>query len=135
MATRLNHSSAPDPLSFAGQERSSPTPSIVNGHESGEAQSSRYVLPRDLDAAIKHLDDRELERLILAALQERDRRKLPVPEKSERTEIAPAALPQGKLNAIRAAFKAGVPPSRIAKQFGVSRSDVQTTLAGYSKTR
>jgi hypothetical protein len=31
-------------------------------------------LPRDLDAAIKHLDDRELERLILAALQERDRR-------------------------------------------------------------
>jgi hypothetical protein len=105
----------------------------VNGHESGEAQSSRYVLPRDLDAAIKHLDDRELERLILAALQERDRRKLPVPEKSERTEIAPAALPQGKLNAIRAAFKAGVPPSRIAKQFGVSRSDVQTTLAVYSK--
>jgi hypothetical protein len=107
----------------------------VNGHESGEAQSSRHILPRDLDAAIKHLDDRELERLILAALQERDRRKLPVPEKSERTEIAPAALPQGKLNAIRAAFKAGVPPSRIAKQFGVSRSDVQTTLAVYSKTR
>jgi hypothetical protein len=135
MTTRLNRSSAPNPLSFAGQERSSPTPPLVNGHESGEAQSSRYVLPRDLDAAIKHLDDRELERLILAALQERDRRKLPVPEKSERTEIAPAALPQGKLNAIRAAFKAGVPPSRIAKQFGVSRSDVQTTLAGYSKTR
>jgi hypothetical protein len=88
--------------------------------------------------AIKHLDDRELERLILAALQERDRRKLPVPEKSERksqTEMATVALPQGKLNAIRAAFKAGVPPSRIAKQFGVSRSDVQTSLVGYAKTR
>jgi hypothetical protein len=110
----------------------------VNGHESGEAQSSRHILPRDLDAAIKHLDDQELERLILAALQERDRRKLPVPEKSERksqTEMAPAALPRGKLNAIRAAFKAGVPPSRIAKQFGLSRSDVQTTLVGYAKTR
>jgi hypothetical protein len=110
----------------------------VNGHESGEAQSSRHILPRDLDAAIKHLDDRELERLILAALQERDRRKLPVPEKSERksqTEMATAALPQGKLNAIRAAFKAGVPPSRIAKLFGVSRSDVQTSLVGYAKTR
>jgi len=109
----------------------------VNGHESGEAQSSRHILPRDLDAAIKHLDDQELERLILAALQERDRRKLPVPEKSERksqTET-PAALPRGKLNAIRAAFKAGVPPSRIAKQFGLSRSDVQTTLVGYAKTR
>jgi hypothetical protein len=135
MITRLNRSSAPNRLSFAGQERSSPTPSLVNGDESGEAQSSRHILPRDLDAASKHLDDRELERLILAALQERDRRKLPVPEKSERTEMAPAALQQGKLNAIRAAFKAGVPPSRIAKQFGVSRSDVQTTLVGYAKTR
>jgi hypothetical protein len=125
-------------LSFAGQERLPPTPSVVTSHESGEALSSRHILPRDLDAAIKHLDDRELERLILAALQERDRRKLPVPEKSERksrTETATAALPQGKLNAIRAAFKAGVPPSRIAKQFGVSRSDVQTTLVGYAKTR
>ena len=98
----------------------------------------RHILPRDLDAAIKHLDDRELERLILAALQERDRRKLLVPEESERksqTEIATVALPQGKLNAIRAAFKAGVPPSRIVQQFGVSRSDVQTTLVGYAKTR
>ena len=124
-------------MSFAGQERLPPTP-FVTSHESGEALSSRHILPRDLDAAIKHLDDRELERLILAALQERDRRKLPVPEKSERksrTETATAALPQGKLNAISAAFKAGMPPSRIAKQFGVSRSDVQTTLVGYTKTR
>jgi hypothetical protein len=138
MITRLNRSSESDPLSFAGQERPSPTSSPVTGHESGEALSSRHVLPRDLDAAIEHLDDRELERLILAALQERDRRKLPVPEKSERksqTEMATVALPQGKLNAIRAAFKAGVPPSRIAQQFGVSRSDVQAALVGYAKTR
>ena len=138
MTTRLNRSSAPNPLSFAGQERPSPTSSPVTGHESEEALSFRHVLPRDLDAAIKHLDDRELERLILAALQERDRRKLSVPEKSERksqTEMATVALPQGKLNAIRAAFKAGVPPSRIAQQFGVSRSDVQAALAGSAKTR
>jgi len=138
MITRLNRSSESDPLSFAGQERLPPTPSVVTSHESGEALSSRHILPRDLDAAIKHLNDRELERLILAALQERDRRKLPVREKSERksrTETTTAALPQGKLNAIRAAFKAGMPPSRIAKQFGVSRSDVQTTLVGYAKTR
>jgi hypothetical protein len=112
--------------------------SPVTGHESGEALSSRHVLPRDLDAAIKHLDDRKLERLILAVLQERERRKLPVSEKIERklqTEMATRVLPQGKLNAIRAAFKAGVPRSRIAQQFGVSRSDVQTALAGYGKTR
>jgi hypothetical protein len=110
----------------------------VTDQESGEGVSSRHVLPRDLDAAIKHLDNQELERLLLAALQERDRRKLPVSEKIQRksqTEMAGRVLPQGKLNAIRAAFKAGVPPSRIAQQFGVSRSDVQTALAGYAKTR
>jgi transposase-like protein len=45
--------------------------------------------------------------------------------------MAAGALPQGKLNAIRAAFKAGVTPSQIARQFGVSQSDVQRALAGY----
>jgi hypothetical protein len=137
MITRLSRSLATEPLSFAGQECPSPTSSPVTGCEGVEALSSRHVLPRDLDAAIKHLDDREPERLILSALQERDRRKLPVSEKTERqpqTETAAVALPQGKLNAIRAAFKAGVPP-RISKQFGVSRSDVQAALAGYAKTR
>jgi hypothetical protein len=107
----------------------------VTRHESVDALNSRHVLPSDLDAAIKHLDDRELERLILAGLQERDRRKPPVPEKSERKQASADALPQGKLNAIRAAFKAGVTPLRIARQFGISQSDVQTALAGYAKTR
>jgi hypothetical protein len=138
MTTRLNRWSATDPLSLARQERPSLASSVVTSNESAEASSSRHVLPSDLNAAIQHLDDRELERLLLAALQERDRRKLPVPEKSGRkskTEMTTGALPQGKLNAIRAAFKAGVPPSRIAQQFGVSRSDVQTALAGYTRTR
>ncbi len=38
-------------------------------------------------------------------------------------------LTQGKLNAVRAAFKAGVTPSRIARQFGISQSDVRKALA------
>jgi transposase-like protein len=42
-------------------------------------------------------------------------------------------LPQGKLNAVRAAFKAGVTPNRIAREFGISRSDVQRALAGEAK--
>lgn len=49
-------------------------------------------------------------------------------------EVAPA-LPQGKLNAIRAAFKAGVTPSRIAKQFGISQSNVRKALANDEKKR
>jgi transposase-like protein len=35
----------------------------------------------------------------------------------------------GKLNAVRAAFKAGVRPSAIARQFGISQSDVRKALA------
>jgi DNA invertase Pin-like site-specific DNA recombinase len=43
--------------------------------------------------------------------------------------VAAAPLTQGKLNAVRAAFKAGVTPSRIARQFGISQSDVRKALA------
>jgi hypothetical protein len=39
------------------------------------------------------------------------------------------SLPQGKLNAVRAAFKAGVTPARIARQFGLSHSSVRKALA------
>jgi hypothetical protein len=91
-------------------------------------------LPKDLDAAIKRLDDQELDRLASAVLEERARRKKPplVEEHQQKrqAEAVALSLPQGKLNAVRAAFKAGVTPARIAREFGLSRSDVQRALAG-----
>src|SRR6266508_3902341 len=39
------------------------------------------------------------------------------------------ALTQGQVNAVRATFKAGITPSRIARQFGISQSDVRKVLA------
>jgi hypothetical protein len=42
-----------------------------------------------------------------------------------RTEVVAVHLTPGKLNAVRAAFKAGVEPSQIARQFGLSQSDVR----------
>jgi hypothetical protein len=51
------------------------------------------------------------------------------PMRKQRTKEVSPPLPQGKLNAVRAAFKAGVRPSRIAKQFGVSHADVRKALA------
>src|SRR5262249_1152329 len=39
------------------------------------------------------------------------------------------ALTQGQINAVRATFKAGITPSRIARQFGISQSDVRKVLA------
>jgi hypothetical protein len=34
------------------------------------------------------------------------------------------------MNAVRAAFKDGVKPSQIARQFGLSESDVRSALTG-----
>jgi hypothetical protein len=101
------------------------------------AATSRYVLPQDIDTAIKQLTDRELDRLATAALEERARRKTLYASKesqSKRLSEADAIpLPQGKLNAVRAAFKAGVTPARIAREFGISRSDVQRALTGEAR--
>jgi hypothetical protein len=44
-------------------------------------------------------------------------------------EAATVSLPLGQINAVRAAFKAGIKPSLIARQFGLSQSDVRKVLA------
>ncbi len=97
--------------------------------------SLRYVLPKDLDAAIKRLDDQQLERLALAVLEERTQRKrLSSPGNQQqrlKAESPTSSLPQGKLNAVRAAFKAGVTPARIAREFGLSHADVRNALSGH----
>jgi DNA invertase Pin-like site-specific DNA recombinase len=86
------------------------------------------------------LDDDQLDRLLAAAHAERQARggkKLPKSAESWRKQrtkvVASLPLAQGKLNAVRAAFKAGVTPSRIARQFGVSLSDVRKALASDEK--
>jgi len=95
----------------------------------------RHVLPNDLTSAIKHLQDKDLDQLFSVVLAEQKRRgkncrntdeSLP---KRRIVEAVAVPLTQGKLNAVRAAFKAGVTPSRIARQFGISQSDVRKALA------
>jgi hypothetical protein len=43
------------------------------------------------------------------------------------------ALTPGQVNAVRATFKAGITPTRIARQFGISQSDVRKVLASESR--
>ena len=116
---------------------SSADPSPYRVSPETETAHPRYVLPKDLDAAIKHLDDQQLDRLVSVALEERARRKKPpVADEGQHkrhAEEVSISLPQGKLNAIRAAFKAGVTPARIAREFGISRTDVQRALADDAK--
>ena len=107
-----------------------PTPTIPTIEKS--ASSSRHVLPSDLPAAIKHINDQELEQLHVAVTIEMQRRgKKPLPSKTEtkRTELPTVTLTIGKQNAVRAAFKAGVTPAKIAKQFGIPQSDIRRVIA------
>jgi hypothetical protein len=91
------------------------------------------VLPNDLPGAIKRLDDQDLDRLLTEVFAEQKRRGRMPPASDEvarkRTvdSVAPSLTP-GKLNAVRAAFKAGVKPTQIARQFGISRVDVRRAL-------
>jgi hypothetical protein len=87
-----------------------------------------------LSKAIRLLQNQELDRLLSAVLAEQKRRGGTLPEpagnsRKQRLEPAAVSLPSGKLNAVRAAFKAGVKPSQIARQFGISQADVRKALA------
>jgi hypothetical protein len=130
---------------------------LVSG---AEKLSPRHVLPRDLSNALKQLDDGELDRLFAATrdeLQSRGRLLTSSPvirstthmgreqrawDQSTTTEESPnrrqpeepnVALTQGQVKAVRATFKAGITPTRIARQFGISQSDVRKVLASESR--
>ena len=109
-----------------------------------DASSQRHVLPKNLRTAVKHLSDGELDLLHAATLEEMGRRGRLGPStdqttnRSSRTdksssgrqvEPAPLSLTRGQINAVRAAFKAGIKPRLIARQFGISQSDVRKVLA------
>jgi DNA-binding CsgD family transcriptional regulator len=121
-----------------------------------EPAPQRHVLPKNLRKAVKHLSDEELDLLHAATLEEMKLRgrfppsvgadseqspghssnsvikRLPPRDKSSQrrqTDIPEAALTRGQVNVIRSAFKAGITPARIARQFGISQSNVRKALA------
>ena len=118
------------------------------------AAPQRYILPKNLRNAVKHLSDGELDLMHAATVEEMRRRgrtpsvetDLPVSpdmakmlspptEKRRQVNIAEVPLTRGQVNAVRAAFKAGITPSRIARQFGISQSNVRKVLASDKSKR
>jgi DNA invertase Pin-like site-specific DNA recombinase len=97
------------------------------------------LLPKDLARSLMRLDDAEIDLLLSAVTTEAQRRgRLPKRQPQAEPKLAGRrtavkeishGLTTGKLNAVRAAFKAGVKPSAIARQFGISQSDVRNALA------
>ena len=131
-------------------------PAAAAANTTDKSSPRQHVLPKDLSNALKQLDDLELDRLLAATRHELQRRGvlLPVgpaiqpaanigardrgPVQSTTVEDSPerrqldasaVALTRGQVNAMRAAFKAGFTASRIARQFGISQSDVRKVLA------
>jgi len=122
----------------AGQSLDMKQSSASANREHDTPRASQYVLPQNLGAALRQLSDADIGKLATAVLDERSRRNGPAPVREESHRKRPdetnsPSIPQGKVNAVRAAFQAGVTPNRIAREFGVSRSDVNKVLA--SKNR
>ena len=137
MVSRSPRSDTPDLFSKqSDREHSSPSSRPANHRPTKDPAISapavsRHILPQDLPGAIKQLTDQELERLVEVAFAEHRRRfgkpsvrHAPSANKPRRL-TAPVSLTPSKVNAVRAAFKAGVKTSQIARHFGLSRADVQ----------
>src|SRR5262245_38027684 len=82
-----------------------------------------------LNQALQQLSDDDFRRLaaVLNEQKRRDKNSIAPTEKSEnqRWEVGVRALSVGQLNVVRAAFKAGVKPTQIANQFGLSKSNCE----------
>jgi hypothetical protein len=129
MATRRSAETTPDLFSAAPTTKALERRPVPEGkaQPSRSTSQSNYFLPKDLAGALKRLDNLEIDALLAAVTNEAERRgRLPPSPAKEKPTIdaksqprqAPAgdgagSLTPGKLNAVRAAFKAGVKPSVI----------------------
>jgi hypothetical protein len=140
MSTRRPADTTPDLFSTHAPAKASEPPTAP---QERDAAQPRHLLPKDLAGALKQLGDREIDALLSAVITEAERRGRLSAQRSKEKFAADAktqahqalieagrgSLTTGKLNAVRAAFKAGVRPSAIARQFGISQSDVRKALA------
>jgi hypothetical protein len=151
MPTRRSAETTPD-LFSAPPTAKAPEPRAVPKRqaEAGSlASQPRHFLPQDLAGALKRLDNAEIDALLAAVITEAERRGRLPPSRTKEKPTADArpqlyhaaagrgagSLTTGKLNAVRAAFKAGVKSSAIARQFGISQSDVRKALANEGRDR
>jgi hypothetical protein len=129
----------------------------------GQPPAPRHLLPRDLPGALARLDDSEIDALLAAVIEEAKRRnrlssspmarsqdtnrgprlsqakttamQMPAQTRQTRADDDAPSLTRSQVNAVRAAFKAGVKPFTIARQFGISRSDVSKALSSEARER
>jgi hypothetical protein len=120
------------------------SPLVSIAKDAAYGVSQRHVLPRDSPNAVKYLTDTELDLLIATAVDEANRRGRSPPKvepkpsdepKRTQVDLATGSLTRGQVNAVRAAYKAGVTPSRIARQFGISQANIRKVLTADTTTK
>ncbi len=142
----------PDLFSTDGVKAAVPSPPTQGAiKKTTQLASQRHILPKNLRHAVSQLSDGELYELYEAAFDEAKRRgRLPQNVRSDLTpsalgpsqlatkrlvptdkqrQVDEVSLTRGQVNAVRAAFKAGITPARIARQFGISQSNIRKALA------
>ena len=151
MPVRRSADTTPDLFSAPPPAKAPELPAAPKGKVPADdpASQPRHFLPKDLAEALKRLGNGEIDALAAAVTAEAERRGR-LPASSAQRKSAADAKPQarqapledrvgplttGKLNAVRAAFKAGVKPSAIARQFGISQSDVRKAIATEGRDR
>ncbi len=118
-------------------------PGKRDGNRSGEDPSDgggrrpgTLALPANLGRSLRHLDDEDLDRLLVAAAAEARRRGRTDGKTSEgRARGKPAPVTVGQEKLILAAFGAGLKPAAIAREFRLSRAQVEGVLAGTGRRR
>jgi hypothetical protein len=133
MPRNRTHPAAPDLVSEATPRDAFPTPANQvpspkpATNEAAANSLHRYVLPKDLPGALKQLGDIELASLLAEALDEAKRRDRlrpglertsaaagkALPKSNQRSparqdDSAAPSLTRGQVNAVRAAFRAGI---------------------------
>ena len=134
----------------SGREEQAPGATAQRaGDRPSPADGTRgLALPADLDRALRYLDDAELERLQQAVSAEARRRgqqpaegdapdsgqeDKKTPGRATRAASAqkrqPVPVTPGQERLIRAAWEAGLGPAAIAREFRVSRAQVEHVIA------
>jgi hypothetical protein len=135
-------------------ERQSRSSSTASKSSSAAPPLPRVTLPSDLSASLKYLDDVQLEKLLAAVTIEIDRRNQAAGH-NQTTAVAATGttsqgqsapvyrkkiseseeIPEGRVNLIRASFKAGIKPVTIARTFRMSQALVNRVLSSMEKPK
>jgi hypothetical protein len=112
--------------------------------DSDPLEYPRVTLPKNLSESLKRLEDAELVTLLREVTTEAERRGVMKPvnkvaaqqavpaakfqARQSKSSGAPADLPAGKANLIKASHSAGMKPAAIARMFRLSQSVVNRVL-------